>query len=166
MKRTQSQKSLVEVWAEAQKRIRPESTSTESGEEVEIDLVEEAGSIVPSVEGDKSGQEESATSVAEQDIQSKGDCVSICCYNESKAYQPHEKATLSLFMKKDRRFLPVWYSKYSWITLCTSQKKVFCLYCRFAHKHKLLSFSKRGEDAFTFFGFDNYKKALEKFKNS
>ena len=77
------------------------------------------------------------------------DCVSICCSNESKAYQPRDNSTLSLFTRKDRKFL---------------QRKVYCLYCRFAHKHKLFYFSKKGEDAFATLGFDNYKKAIEKFK--
>ena len=92
------------------------------------------------------------------------DCVSICCSNESKAYQPRDNSTLSLFTRKDRKFLPTWYGKYPWITLCSSQRKVYCLYCRFAHKHKLFYFSKKGEDAFATLGFDNYKKAIEKFK--
>ena len=42
--------------------------------------------------------------------------------------------------------------------------RFFSMYCRFAHKHKLLCFTKRGEEAFTVVGFDNYKKVLEKFR--
>ena len=37
--------------------------------------------------------------------------------------------------------------------------------CRFAHKHTdLLTFTTKGETGFTTGGFDNYKKAIEKFK--
>lgn len=38
-----------------------------------------------------------------------------------------------------------------------------CINCRFAQKHKLLTFSKKSDDAFTTTGFANYKKAIEKF---
>ena len=55
-----------------------------------------------------------------------------------------------------------WYDKYSWITLCSTQKKIFCMYCRFAQKHSLLTFSTKGEDVFSVRGFDNYKKGAEK----
>jgi len=37
------------------------------------------------------------------------------------------------------------------------------VYCRFAQKHNLLTYSKKGDDAFSIKGFDNYKKGVEKF---
>ena len=43
------------------------------------------------------------------------------------------------------------------------KKKVFCVYSKYAHRHDLLTFSKKGERAFTINGFDNYTKATQKF---
>ena len=51
--------------------------------------------------------------------------------------------------------------KYSWITLCLT-KKVFCLYCRYCHKHNtFLQAANKCHDAFTTRGFDNIKKACD-----
>ena len=63
-------------------------------------------------------------------------------------------------MRKGR---PTWYDKFPWITLCTAQK-VFCVYCRYAYKHNLFTFCRKGDEAFSVKGFDNYKKAVEKFR--
>ena len=55
-----------------------------------------------------------------------------------------------------------WYEKYSWITLCLTKKKVFCLYCRYCHKHNtFLQAANKCDDAFTTRGFDNIKKACD-----
>ncbi len=140
-----SQKSLVEIW---QKRIRLDSSEpdatvagshTEEGSELLASSVKEAGVNI----------EMEPTTIEDAVRQDDSTCMSICCSDENKPYQPQEEGTLSLFVKKDRWFLPSWYFKYSWITLCTSKRKIFCFYCKFAHNHKVLSFSTRGEDAFT-----------------
>lgn len=85
------------------------------------------------------------------------ECSSICCSDERTAYQPKDKVTLSKFVNKGRKFIPAWWYDNYWITLCSTRKKVFCLYCRFAQMHILLTFSKKGEDAFSVRGFDNFK---------
>ena len=64
--------------------------------------------------------------------------------------------------KKGRRFLPARYDKFPWITLCTAQKE-FCVYCRYVYKLKLFTFCKKGDEAFSLKGFNNYK-AVEKFR--
>ena len=56
------------------------------------------------------------------------------------------------------------YKDYPWLTLCSTKKESFCLYCRYVMNHGQLSFSKMGETAFMVAGFNNWKKALEKFK--
>ena len=60
--------------------------------------------------------------------------------------------------------MPVWYERFPWITICATRKKVFCVQCRQARSLKMLSFSKKGDDAFTTKGFNNFKKAIEKFR--
>ena len=62
-------------------------------------------------------------------------------------------------------FSPHWYKTFPWLTVCTARGKVFCWYCT----HMSLSasgtalLSKRQENVFTETGFDNWKKASEKF---
>ena len=48
--------------------------------------------------------------------------------------------------------------------MCTTRGKVFCVYCRYYSSKGLLQLAKKGDDAFVLAGFDNWKKALEKFK--
>ena len=78
-------------------------------------------------------------------------------------FQPRDAAILSQFEQGKRKFQPSWYSTYKWVTLCTKQKKVFCTFCRYAKAQKMMTFSTHSEPAFTDCGFDNYKKALERF---
>ena len=59
-------------------------------------------------------------------------------------------------------FFPTWYVTYPWIlTLCTTRARVFCVYCRYC-VGKGLCLGKKG-DAFISNGFDNWKKAHERF---
>ena len=78
-------------------------------------------------------------------------------------FQSKESAILSKFQRGNRNFLAAWYDKVRWLTLCIRRSKVFCACCRYAMAHKLISFSKRSDSAFLPTGFDNYKKAIEKF---
>ena len=90
-------------------------------------------------------------------------CKAVCCASESECFQPVDKATLAPLEKNERNVLPSWYKSYPWLFVCTTQKKVFFLYCRYGENHGLLTFSKKGETAFTTTGFNNWKKATEKF---
>ena len=63
-------------------------------------------------------------------------CSAVCCMNEMEAYQPDQKEVLLQFSKKGRHFLPSWYYKYPWITLCLKDMKVCCLDCQYANKQK------------------------------
>ena len=130
--------------------IRSEAGS-EQGEEL-------PSSEEPSVAGSRS----SAPSELEADSHSR-QCTSLSCSDDRKAFQPTESAILSQFVWKECKFLPVWYKSFKWIALCTTKKKVFCVYCLFAEKHKLL-LSKKSDEAFIVNGFSNYKKAIEKFQ--
>ena len=46
-----------------------------------------------------------------------------------------------------------------------SQHKVFCFYCKNIEKKGMLTFSKKAEATLTTLGFNNWKKALQKFSN-
>ena len=45
-----------------------------------------------------------------------------------------------------------------------AHNKVFCHYCRTATASRLVSFSKKNKDAYVSVGFDNWKKALKRFR--
>ena len=82
-------------------------------------------------------------------------------------FQPTEPAVISCTKrkqgKKNRSFSPAWYTSYPWLTLCTTKYKVYCTYCRYYSRKGLLGLAKKGEDSFTDNGFDNWKKAHERF---
>lgn len=86
-------------------------------------------------------------------------CSGQCCGSDEIAFQPKDKPTLLTLTAKKRNFQPQWYKQYSQLSVCTTQKKVFCLYCRYATKHKLITFSKIGDKAFIETGFANWKKS-------
>lgn len=110
------------------------------------------------VEGTESSTEES------QEV-TDCECQSSCCTNEVKPYQPTNKTILSSMAKNGRNFIDKWYNTFPWLTICTTRKKVFCFYCKKAKNRGLLSFSTKAESTFTNIGFDNWKKALEKFRS-
>ena len=90
------------------------------------------------------------------------DCQSLCCADETKAYQPTNAQTL---LSRGRNFQARWYGTFSWITLCTNNKKAFCFYCRLAECKGINLFSTKAEPTFSTRGFNNWRKALEKFRH-
>ena len=82
-------------------------------------------------------------------------------------FQPTESAVISCTKrkqgKKNQSFSLAWYTSYPWLTLCTTRYKVYCTYCRYCSRKGLLSLAKKGEDSFIDTGFDNWKKAHERF---
>ena len=95
-------------------------------------------------------------------------CIGGCCGSElSEPYQPnmdYSKATMKVYSSQSRAFRREWFVDHAWLTFCTSQNKVFCFYCCYTASRNLLGFSKKSEDAFTTRGFDNWKKAKQKFE--
>ena len=47
--------------------------------------------------------------------------------------------------------------------MCVTRGKAFCVVCRYCSEKNSLGLSKKGDDAFTLVGFDNWKKARERF---
>ena len=168
MKRRENQRSLLDVWSQRsceKRRKDTTSTDTTSFESIGDDSAELSED--ESLADESTDISEDQTSRLDLDLpQSTGAAIKscMCCNDDQRAYHPHEGTVLSLFTRKGRRFLPTWYDKFPWITLCTAQKKVFCVYCRYAYKHDLFTFCKKGDEAFSVKGFDNYKKAVEKFR--
>ena len=64
---------------------------------------------------------------------------------------------------EQRSFNPQWYKEFPWIHLCVSCKKVFCFHCLKCYETGLITYTKRYETAFIVNGFQNWKKAVERF---
>ena len=83
-------------------------------------------------------------------------------------YQPCDEATIATTRQKvGQKFCslnPRWYKDFKWIHLCVAQKNVFCYYCLQCYSKGLLTMTKKYEDSFILNGFDNWRKARERFE--
>ena len=173
MAKRQKQASLLSIWT---KRARTEDELDDSypSDENEnlVEQVEEGASS-----GCSNGQSQdhhmhhedtTSSSITQEDkdtLEAQTTCTAHCCFSDEKGFQPVDKSTLDMIATEKRNFQPQWYKQFPWLTICLTYKKVFCLYCRYATRRHLLSFSKMGEKTFTEIGFQNWKKALEKYKS-
>jgi hypothetical protein len=107
---------------------------------------------------------EADSQIASETMDTTTGCSPQCCSSEEKAFQPSDKPSIQLLSSKNRSFQSSWYKKFPWLSVCIQRKKVFCFYCRYAVKRNWLTFSKNSEKIFTEKGFQNWKKAIEKFK--
>ena len=95
------------------------------------------------------------------------DCTSPdCCGNLSQPFQPKTgfDATKRKQGKQNRLFNSAWYRDFSWLTFCLSQQKAFCFYCRKAAATGILFSTTRADSTLITKGFNNWKKAQEKFR--
>ena len=94
-------------------------------------------------------------------------CITGCCDNLEAPNQPLDRAVLEstkqqIGNKNEYRcFNSKWYKEFPWIHLCNDSKKVFCYHCLLAYSKGLLT--RRNETAFFVEGFQNWKKAVERF---
>ena len=97
-------------------------------------------------------------------------CNAGCCEKLDTPNQPIDRALLDLTKqqignKSEYRSLnPQWYKEFPWIHLCKDRKKVFCYHCLSAYDKGLLQPTRRFETAFFVEGFQNWKKAVERFR--
>ena len=95
-------------------------------------------------------------------------CLSECCActgTTPTPFQPKDTAmTHHTWRQQDHLFSQGWYTTYmyQWLTMCCTRFHVLCIFCCFCVQNSLCSWLKK-EDAFVTTGFDNRKKALEKF---
>ena len=66
--------------------------------------------------------------------------------------------------QQQRSFQKSWFKKYKWLSFCSTRNAAFCFVCRKAKHLGMLTFNKKGDDAFTSTGFKNWKNALSRFK--
>ena len=99
------------------------------------------------------------------------ECTSECCQDSSSVLRPSfQQKSPSILSKtrklqgnKWRQFSPEWFESYTWLVLCTTTLKAYCHYCKYCATQGLL-FDKTVDSAFVSVGFDNWKKAHERFK--
>ena len=95
------------------------------------------------------------------------DCNGECCSGQTSArFQPHiDYSTVKKTQgKQSRVFQKIWFADYKWLSFCTTCNVVFCYYCRTMTSQGKLTLSKKCDEAFSSRGYDNWKKAIEKFK--
>ena len=164
-KRTR-QATLLDILPKKMKKS--DAPSIETLAESDIELVcsdtgadSEDDSCKRDVENDKSHSastsslKDSSGIFQGNDPVSHKECDSLCCVDISQPFQPKDKETILSMVKDKRNFMVDWYIKYPWLTVCTSQCKVFCFYCKVIEKQNMLTFSKKKEMTFTMHGFNN-----------
>ena len=160
------QQRILDEWCKKRRNEDKESDETASTETPVTNTEHDGRSQTDPEVGEsmKDSFTEDLESSTEKNTGDISACSNVCCSCEGEAYQPKNDIILASMSNKGRRFLPPWNERFPWITICATRKKVFCTYCRQARSLKMISFSKKGDDAFTTKGFDNYKKAIEKFR--
>ena len=105
-------------------------------------------------------------------------CKTCKCHCCSSVGTPHHPLIVNSSKKKQlyfskqygkqkahsRTIQNTWYKTHPWISVCTSQYKVYCATCRAANEQKLLSQLEAAKSPFIHHGFNNWKKALEKLR--
>ena len=93
-------------------------------------------------------------------------CNAPCCQDSLEVFQVTDKNILRKTRKVQghgRQFCSEWYQKYPWLILCVTYFTAFCSTCRYCYKQNLLT-DKLGEATFVTEGFNNWKKAIERFE--
>lgn len=147
-----AQPKLLDAWARGELSKKPREGDCETQDEESE--TEELSSVVSDSEVTSDYTPGGST-----------ECIALCCVNSVQPFQPKHKQILLTLSYKKRNFQSQWYASFPWLTVCISQKKVFCQYCWYATQNGLITFSKMGEKAFTESGFQNWRKAVDKFKS-
>ena len=143
-----------------------ESCEETSGNVSETESVDQTGSI--SVDHSEGNDNDNDKDVVPNSF-NPGTCQGMCCQllDQKEFFQRSGKDILHKTFRKQgsrqRSFSSHCYKDYPWITLCTTTGKVLCWHCTQMVETCATSMAKRTENAFTQTGFDNWKKAGEKF---
>lgn len=100
-------------------------------------------------------------------------CSAQCCDLQwDSPNQPTSKSLLAATRrvqgegksKQARAVQKSWFTHYPWLSLCQTRQKLFCFYCQNAERRGLITFSTKGDNAFSKTGFCNWKKAGERLR--
>ena len=102
-----------------------------------------------------------ATCTPQEGVSHSELCNGVCCQpGSSGPNQPRDRATVGT---QNRSVNSCWFRHYEWLTLCKRRNVLFCYSCMQANGQKLITFSKRSDDAFITVGFSAWKNALTRF---
>ena len=94
-------------------------------------------------------------------------CQSQCCKDSLEVFQVQDVSIINKTQKQQgqrtQQFCRDWYTNYPWLVLCCTRLKAYCAYCRYCSKRGMLRDKLSGK-AFISSGFNNWKKALERFE--
>lgn len=102
-------------------------------------------------------------------------CQCPCCADPSTPYHPVDTMTSNsgvTYTHRDeskglktysRHIQPTWYKDFPWISVCSSTHKIYCSICRDVKSKVMITFSRNSKPAFVENGFQNLKKARERF---
>ena len=92
-------------------------------------------------------------------------CSSECCRDDLS--EPYHPTNILLSKKRQgkqsRTFQRGWFVEYKWLTYCETRHKAFCFTCRLAAARRMIHVTGKNL-AFVSKGFDNWKKAKERFR--
>lgn len=111
----------------------------------------------------------SSTQPSEEPTVPDNKCSQVCC-SSGKSYQPREDSVLEktkkTFGNRERRFQTFCYDIHPWLHLCLACSVTFCFYYRHSLENGTITSGllEKSETAFSVVGFNNWKKATQKFK--
>ena len=103
--------------------------------------------------------------LAEEPSADTAECNAPCCRDAVESFQVSDQAVLQKTRKLQghaRQFCTEWFKGRPWLVLCMTKMKAFCNFCRYCAKRDIL-IDKQGDAAFIDTGYDNWKKALDRF---
>lgn len=104
-------------------------------------------------------------------------CQCPCCADPSTPHHPLDMTTSNsgvTYTHRDkgkglktysRHIQPTWYKEFPWISVCSSTLKIYCSIYRDAKSKGMITFSRNYKPAFVENGFQNLKKARERFRD-
>ena len=96
-------------------------------------------------------------------------CDAECCQMMTgKPYQPPDSvlSCKRIQGQQNRYFQQSWFADHSWVSYCITLHKAFCFSCHFAASKALISERNKASNSYRAFvinGFDNWKKAKQRF---
>ena len=157
--------SGTEVCSSADSERLPISSSSEESEHSDTDSESDGGEVPSDV--CKPNVVTVNDAECSQPLTSTDQCSSECC-DEGLSSPYHPKINFLKTKRKQgkqtRVFQSKWFDEHTWLTFCVTRNKAYCFYCRAAESRGLINFSKKAKGAFVTVGFDNWKKAKERFR--
>ncbi len=158
------QSAITSFFSEAAAK-RPRLTSIEDDSEIDDTDLPSADDL----SGDDSDSHGSAQGTVRSDDQCSTTCSSDCCADpgDERTVRPPSSSSITKRRqgKQSRSFQSAWFDQHKWLTYCVTRNKAFCSSCRAAVSRGLINQGNKAQkSAFVREGFNNWKKAKQRFK--